>query len=174
MRRFLLSMATILLFSSCNELATLKYYPFPDVAVVLKIKKVAQHENGQDIYTFVHISYSIDQLSDEPLSFEVYNIKVTMNGISNTSAYYDTIASVVPGPLRIGKGETNLHVYVVFPGVIKVSKDTKFAILNLGLSQSVTIKSPFAPVDRSLTRLHYQNKHTSTQKSRKRSFSRPH
>ena len=150
MLRFFLSIVTILFVTGCNELETMKYDPYPDVTVVLKLKKVTYQENQQGIFTFVHASYSIDHRSDEPLLFEVEKIKVILNGVSNVSAYYDSIASIAPFPRRIVEGKSQYDIYVAFSGALKVTKDIDFKILDCGLTRVMNKRNPLAPFDRSL------------------------
>lgn len=128
--------------SGCSEITTVSLAPYPDVSVIATARKVSYHEyESVGKTTFVYFRYVVTARSDAPLYFKVDTISVNINGQKNESAYYDSVASILPRWEPLKKGESVLDVYAVFPGTIDATAVANVEFTNLGFSRNPEKKS---------------------------------
>ncbi len=135
------ALALLATMTGCKDLATFTFAPYPDVTLTATVRKLSYHDfeiPGKT--TFVHIKYTVTTHSDAPVYFKVENISISINGIKNTGAYYDSVAAIVPHWQRMKSGENVIEAYAVFPGVIDASAIRDLQFINYGLSRE-TAKS---------------------------------
>jgi len=123
--------------AGCNDIATYSLAPYSDVSVIATARRVSYHDfeiPGRT--TFVHFRYVVTNKSDAPLYFKVETISLSINGEKNTSAYYDTVASIVPQWRLLKKGETTIDAYAVFRGTVEATSVKGVQFINLGLSRN--------------------------------------
>lgn len=126
----------------CSEITTVSLTPYPDVNVIATARKVSYHHHEiSGKTTSVHFRYLVTARSDAPLYFKVDTISVNINGQKNESAYYDSVASILPRWEPLKKGETVLDVYAVFPGTIDATTVANVKFMNLGFSRNPEKKS---------------------------------
>lgn len=121
----------------CNDIATYSLAPYPDVGVVATATKVSYHDfeiPGRT--TFVHFRYVVTNQSDVPLFFKVETISLSINGQKNTSAYYDSVATIVPQWRLLKKGETVIEAYTVFRGTVDATAVRNVQFINTGFSRT--------------------------------------
>lgn len=122
--------------TGCNDLASFQFAPYPDVNLTASVQKISYHDfeiPGKT--TFVHFKYIVSSRSNAPIYFKVEKISVSINGIKNTGAYYDSIASIVPHWRLIKSGENVIEAYAVFPGTIDAPAMRDLQFINYGLSR---------------------------------------
>ena len=84
--------------------------------------------------TFVHFKYNVTVRSDTPVYFKVGEVALSINETKNNSAYYDTVASIVPHWERMKKGENVIEAYASFPGTIDASEVANLKFIRFGFS----------------------------------------
>jgi hypothetical protein len=123
--------------AGCNDIVTYSLAPYSDVSVVAVARKVSYHNfevSGRT--TFLHFRYVVTNHSDAPLYFKVETISLSINGQKNTSAYYDSVADIVPHWRLLKKGDTTIEAYAVFRGTVEAASVKHVEFINLGLSRS--------------------------------------
>ena len=134
--KIICAFALVATMTGCKDLATFTFAPYPDVNLTASVRKLSYHDFeilGKT--TFVHFKYTITTRSDMPAYFKVENISVSVNGIKNTGAYYDSVASIVPHWQRMKSGENVIEAYAVFPGTVDASAIRDLQFINYGLSR---------------------------------------
>jgi hypothetical protein len=131
------ALVAVCVLAGCNDIATYSLAPYSDVSVVATARKISYHDfeiPGRT--TFVHFRYVVTNQSDAPLFFKVETISLSINGQKNTSAYYDSVASIVPQWRLLKKGETTIDAYAVFRGTVEATSVKNVEFNNLGFSRS--------------------------------------
>jgi hypothetical protein len=133
----IVAIALACVLAGCNDIARYSFAPYPEVNVVATATKVSYHDfeiPGRT--TFVHFRYAVANQSDVPLYFKVETISLSINGQKNTSAYYDSVASIVPQWRLLKKGETVIEAYAVFRGTVDATLVKNVEFLNSGFSRT--------------------------------------
>lgn len=143
--KIICALALVATMKGCKDIATFTFAPFPDVNLTASVRKLSYHDfeiPGKT--TFVYFKYTVTTHSDVPVYFKVENISVSINGIKNTGAYYDSVASIVPHWQRMNRGENVIEAYAVFPGTIDDSAIRELQFVNYGLSREAVKNSQSA------------------------------
>lgn len=134
--RSTLAVVGIMLLFACKEMASFAFEPYQDVQVVATVTRLSHHDFAtMGPTTFVHFRYVVTRRSDEPLYFKVENVSLSVNGVRNKSAYYDSVASIPPHWRQLEERETEINAYASFPGTLDPSSITRVEFGDLGFTR---------------------------------------
>jgi hypothetical protein len=119
----------------CNQGATYALSPCPGVSVAATAKSVSHHDWPRTPpTTSVHVGYAVTNRSEAPIYFKVETVSLGISGRKSGSSYYDTVATVFPQWQLVPKGESDIALYAVFPGVVDAASLRRLTFLNAGFS----------------------------------------
>jgi hypothetical protein len=121
----------------CKDLASFSFKLYPDVDLKVSVRKVSHHDvEASGKMSFVHFKYDVTVHSDRPAYFKVENMVLNNNGTVNTSASYDTVASIVPHWQLLKKGDNVIEVYASFPGTVDAATLPNITFTHFGFSRN--------------------------------------
>jgi len=122
---------SLLVLVACNKLDTYEYIADSGVSISVTLKGVKHAAEQESSFLFCDVE--IENHTQKAVFFNVGDMKARMNGKLSEAAYYDSYASVLPEPERLGEGSHLYRIYFVFAGTLDSSELQEFDLVNLGI-----------------------------------------